>query len=90
MSEVLDLARELIRRASVTPEDAGCQELIANRLAKSGFAIEWLDSGPVRNLWATHGSGGEVFLRQTSGLSQSAQVARENFSQPHHAQQASV
>lgn len=61
MSEVLGLACELIRRASVTPDDAGCQDLIAARLAKAGFAIEWLDSGPVRNLWATHGKGGDVF-----------------------------
>lgn len=61
MSAVLALARELIARPSVTPDDAGCQDLIAERLARSGFTIEWLDAGAVRNLWATHGKGGDVF-----------------------------
>src|SRR5690606_20584342 len=61
VSEVLALARELIARRSVTPDDAGCQDLVARRLARAGFSIEWLDAGDVRNLWATHGRGGEVF-----------------------------
>lgn len=61
MSEVLALARDLIARPSVTPDDAGCQDLLADRLARAGFNIEWLDAGEVRNLWATHGKGGEVF-----------------------------
>ncbi|MGB0134396.1 succinyl-diaminopimelate desuccinylase [Dokdonella sp.] len=67
MSEILDLTCELIRRSSVTPEDAGCQALIAERLAGVGFAIENLHYGEVRNLWATHGSGGPVltFLGHT-------------------------
>jgi len=50
------LAEQLIARASVTPEDAGCQDLIAERLAALGFEIHRIDSGPesfrVRNLWA--------------------------------------
>jgi succinyl-diaminopimelate desuccinylase len=61
VSAVLELARELIARPSVTPDDAGCQDLIAERLKRAGFAIEWLDAGEVRNLWATHGKGGDVF-----------------------------
>ena len=61
MSDILDLTRELIRRASVTPEDAGCQALLAERLARAGFAIEHLRYGAVHNLWATHGSGAPVF-----------------------------
>jgi succinyl-diaminopimelate desuccinylase len=40
------LAEELIARASVTPDDAGCQQLIAGRLAPLGFEAEWLLSGP--------------------------------------------
>ncbi|MBX3725957.1 MAG: succinyl-diaminopimelate desuccinylase [Xanthomonadales bacterium] len=60
MSDVLALACELIRRRSVTPEDDGCQDLLAARLAAAGFAIERLDTGGVRNLWASHGSGGPV------------------------------
>jgi len=62
MSAVLDLSCELIRRASVTPDDAGCQALIAQRLERAGFAIERLRFGEVDNLWATHGSGAPVFV----------------------------
>jgi succinyl-diaminopimelate desuccinylase len=62
MSPVLDLTCELIRRASVTPEDAGCQALIAERLERAGFATEHLRFGEVDNLWATHGSGAPVFV----------------------------
>ncbi|MCX7513623.1 succinyl-diaminopimelate desuccinylase [Frateuria sp. STR12] len=67
MSEVLDLTRDLIARRSVTPEDAGCQALIAERLARAGFAVEHLRFGEVDNLWATHGSDGAtlVFLGHT-------------------------
>jgi succinyl-diaminopimelate desuccinylase len=56
MSRTLQLAEELIARPSVTPEDAGCLEIIASRLAALGFVCERMDSGPesfrVRNLWA--------------------------------------
>ena len=56
MSRVLELTEQLILRPSVTPEDAGCLDLIASRLAPLGFICERLDSGPesfrVRNLWA--------------------------------------
>lgn len=67
MSDVLDLTHDLISRRSVTPEDAGCQALIAGRLARAGFAVEHLRHGEVDNLWATHGSGGPtlVFLGHT-------------------------
>jgi len=67
MSDVLELACDLIARRSVTPEDAGCQRLIAERLASAGFAIEHLRHGEVDNLWATHGSGSPtlVFLGHT-------------------------
>ncbi len=51
----LRLARELISRRSVTPEDGGCQELLAERLARLGFAIEPVRRGEVSNLWARHG-----------------------------------
>ncbi|MFA5683004.1 MAG: succinyl-diaminopimelate desuccinylase [Lysobacteraceae bacterium] len=59
-SDVLALTCELVSRPSVTPEDGGCQTLIAERLARCGFTIEWLDAGAVRNLWATHGRGDPV------------------------------
>ncbi|MGV8921898.1 MAG: succinyl-diaminopimelate desuccinylase [Thermomonas sp.] len=57
MSDVFDLTCDLIARPSVTPEDAGCQALIAARLATAGFANEHLRLGEVDNLFATHGGG---------------------------------
>ncbi len=57
MSEVLDLACELIARPSVTPDDAGCQSLLAARLARAGFHCQSLRHGEVDNLWARHGGG---------------------------------
>src|SRR5690606_19565494 len=62
MSDVLQLARELIARPSVTPEDAGCQALLSARLQAAGFECRQLDFGAVKNLWASHGSGGPVLL----------------------------
>src|SRR5260221_11807204 len=51
----LDLAKELIGRRSITPEDGGCQELIARRLAPAGFKSEPMNFGAARNLWARRG-----------------------------------
>ncbi|MBD7986463.1 succinyl-diaminopimelate desuccinylase [Luteimonas sp. Sa2BVA3] len=62
MSEVLALACELIARPSVTPDDAGCQALVAGRLQRAGFACESMRHGAVDNLWATHGNGGPVLV----------------------------
>lgn len=62
MSGVLELACELIARPSVTPDDGGCQALIAERLAPAGFAIEHMRLGEVDNLWATHGNTGPVLV----------------------------
>ena len=62
MSDVLQLTRELISRPSVTPDDAGCQALVADRLRASGFQCEHLRFGKVDNLWATHGTGGPVLV----------------------------
>ncbi len=62
MSHVLDLTSALIRCRSLTPNDAGCQALIAARLERAGFTIEHLRFGEVDNLWATHGSGDPVLV----------------------------
>ncbi|MDB6164203.1 MAG: dapE [Xanthomonadaceae bacterium] len=62
MSQVLELAKQLIARPSVTPDDSGCQVLVAERLARAGFACESLRFGTVENLWATHGSAGPVLM----------------------------
>ncbi len=56
------LARDLIRRPSVTPDDQGCQALIAGRIAPLGFAIESLRFEEVDNLWAVHGKTGPLFV----------------------------
>ena len=61
MSETLELTRQLMSRPSVSPEDGGCQLLMTRRLRELGFQIEELPFGPVRNFWATHGSGAPVF-----------------------------
>jgi succinyl-diaminopimelate desuccinylase len=56
----LELAKELIARPSMKADDAGCLDILANRLAKSGFSYERMDRGKphnrVRNLWARRGS----------------------------------
>jgi succinyl-diaminopimelate desuccinylase len=57
---VLEKARALIARPSVTPEDAGCLDLIASWLIPLGFGIERIDAGGVSNLWARRGSGGRL------------------------------
>ncbi|MEZ5549932.1 MAG: succinyl-diaminopimelate desuccinylase [Pseudomonadales bacterium] len=59
---LLELTLALIERPSVTPEDAGCQKLLGNRLRQQGFAITDLPFGDVQNLWATRGSGAPLFL----------------------------
>ncbi|MEJ2686878.1 MAG: succinyl-diaminopimelate desuccinylase [Gammaproteobacteria bacterium] len=60
MSETLDLAQALIARASVTPDDAGCQPLLAQRLERMGFRCEPLRFAEVDNLWARRGEHGPV------------------------------
>lgn len=57
---VLQKARALIARPSVTPEDAGCLDLIASWLTPLGFRIERIDAGGVSNLWARRGTSGRV------------------------------
>src|SRR5262245_38882612 len=56
----LELAKELIGRRSITPEDGGCQEVIAKRLARAGFQCEPMKFGEVSNLWARRGSAHPV------------------------------
>ena len=62
MTDIVELTSALIRRASLTPEDAGCQRVIAERLAHAGLAIERLRYGDVDNLFATHGTGDPVLV----------------------------
>ena len=55
--QILSLAQHLIQHPSISPNDEGCQQLIAERLQAVGFQIEWLPFGDTLNLWATHGEG---------------------------------
>lgn len=61
MSPTLKLARELIQRASVTPDDQGCQELLSARLEALGFTVERLPFGDVQNIWARRGQAKPLF-----------------------------
>jgi succinyl-diaminopimelate desuccinylase len=56
----LELARELIARKSITPQDGGCQQLLAQRLERAGFRCEPMRFGEVDNLWARRGTAHPV------------------------------
>jgi len=58
----LALTRLLIARASVTPHDAGCQQVMGERLARVGFSVEHMRFGDVDNLWATRGGQGPLLV----------------------------
>lgn len=62
MSSTLELAKALIARPSVTPEDGGCQAFIADRLRECGFDVERMDAGGVKNLWARRGTDAPLFV----------------------------
>ena len=57
MSSALDLTRQLVSRASVSPADGGCQELLIARLEPLGFAVERMRFGEVDNFWALRRGG---------------------------------
>lgn len=60
MSDTVELTQELIRRDSVTPEDKGCQIMLADRLAPLGFNAEHMCFDDVDNLWLRRGNKGPV------------------------------
>ncbi len=62
MSNPLELTQQLVSRLSITPEDDGCQKLIADRLSRIGFHIEHLPRQDVDNLYARHGHRGPLLL----------------------------
>ncbi|MGL5292539.1 MAG: succinyl-diaminopimelate desuccinylase [Aeromonas sp.] len=61
MSDVIALAKDLIGRPSITPQDQGCQPLIAARLARAGFVIEPMVFEDTTNLWARRGTSEPLF-----------------------------
>ena len=60
MNDTLELARALLSRPSLTPDDAGCQALLIERLRAKGFTIERARHGLVDNFWARRGSDSPV------------------------------
>ncbi|MBE0439061.1 MAG: succinyl-diaminopimelate desuccinylase [Gammaproteobacteria bacterium] len=60
MSDTLALTIDLIKRPSITPDDHGCQQLLADRLSAIGFTIEHLRFGDTDNIWARKGLNGPV------------------------------
>ena len=62
MLVTLALAQALIRRPSVTPDDQGCQDLVADQLQPYGFRPEFMPFGEVRNLWLRRGTEGPLFV----------------------------
>ncbi len=58
----LDLVRQIIACPSVTPDDAGCMEILAARLAHLGFTCEFINRNGVTNLWARRGSARPLFV----------------------------
>jgi len=62
MSEIIELTSNLIARESVTPEDAGCQAMLSERLQAKGFKCEQLDFVDVKNLFVTHGRERPVMI----------------------------
>lgn len=61
MTNTLEFTQTLMSRVSVTPDDSGCQDLIAARLRSCGFDIENMPFGEVSNIWARRGKDGPVF-----------------------------
>ena len=58
----LALARQIIARPSVTPDDAGCMEILTERLVPLGFSIEFINRNGVTNLWARRGTAKPLFV----------------------------
>ncbi len=61
MNETLSLLRQLISCPSVTPNDAGCMDIVSARLEKHGFQTEWLDFEDTRNIWLRKGNKAPLF-----------------------------
>ena len=62
MSETLNIAKELIAKKSITPDDAGCQDFLIQRLEKLGFEIELMPHGKVKNFYAKKGSNSPLIV----------------------------
>ena len=61
MSETLELTEALLKKTSLTPDDAGCMDLMADYLQQRGFVIEWMNFGDTKNMWARRGTSAPLF-----------------------------
>jgi len=61
MSNTIELTQALLKKVSLTPEDAGCMDLMADYLQQRGFNIEWMNFGHTKKLWARRGTSAPVF-----------------------------
>ncbi|MGB1702671.1 MAG: M20/M25/M40 family metallo-hydrolase, partial [Cycloclasticus sp.] len=61
MSETLDITIALLKQQSLTPDDAGCMDIMADYLKQRDFTIEWMNFGDTRNLWARKGAEAPLF-----------------------------
>jgi len=61
MTDTLKLAIELLKKPSLTPDDACCMDLMADYLQQRGFNIEWMNFGETRNMWARKGTEAPLF-----------------------------
>ena len=61
MSETLELTQALLKKVSLTPDDAGCMDLMADYLQQRGFVIEWMEFGDTKNMWARRGTTPPLF-----------------------------
>ena len=77
--KTIELAQALIRRSSISPNDEGCQQLIAERLEKLGFEIEWMPFNDTLNLWAKHGVGEPVIALQGIPMWYRPEMKRNGF-----------
>ena len=62
MSKTLEIAKVLIAKQSLTPNDAGCMNVMADFLEPLGFNIEWLNFSDTQNLWARRGTASPLFV----------------------------
>lgn len=61
MSETLELTEALLKKTSLTPDDAGCMDLMADYLQQRGFVIEFMNFGDTKNMWARRGTNAPLF-----------------------------
>ncbi|WP_130830983.1 succinyl-diaminopimelate desuccinylase [[Erwinia] mediterraneensis] len=73
---VIELTQQLIRRPSLSPDDAGCQALLIARLEAIGFQVETMNTGDTQNFWATRGQGETLAFAGHTDVVPAGEVSR--------------